>query len=83
MERPMRITTKGQVTIPAAIRERAGLMPNTEVEFAYDENGTVRLFRAARKSKRKSRGEELIERMRGRGDVKMTTEEIMALMRGE
>jgi len=29
----MRITSKGQVTIPKDIRERAGLLPNTEVEF--------------------------------------------------
>jgi AbrB family looped-hinge helix DNA binding protein len=79
----MRITTKGQVTIPVHIREKAGLMPNTEVEFAYETNGTVRIFRAAKKGKRKSRGEELIEHMRGRGDIKMTTEEIMALTRGE
>jgi AbrB family looped-hinge helix DNA binding protein len=79
----MRITTKGQVTIPIAIREKTGLMPHTEVEFAYEANGTVRIFRAAKKGKRKSRGEEAIERMRGRGDIKMTTEEIMALTRGE
>ena len=32
----MRITSKGQVTIPQAIREQAGLMPNTEVEFVWD-----------------------------------------------
>jgi AbrB family looped-hinge helix DNA binding protein len=29
----MRITSKGQVTIPAALRAKAGLMPNTEVDF--------------------------------------------------
>ena len=29
----MRITSKGQVTIPIVIRERLGLHPNTEVEF--------------------------------------------------
>ena len=32
----MRITSRGQVTIPADIRARAGLMPNTEVTFEYD-----------------------------------------------
>ena len=32
----MRITSKGQVTIPADIRERAGLLPHTEVEFEFD-----------------------------------------------
>ena len=31
----MRITSKGQVTIPQEIREKAGLLPNTEVEFEY------------------------------------------------
>ena len=30
----MRVTSKGQVTIPADSREKAGLLPNTEVEFA-------------------------------------------------
>ncbi len=29
----MRITEKGQVTIPQAIREQAGMMPGTEVAF--------------------------------------------------
>ena len=31
----MRITSKGQVTIPQAVREKAGLLPHTEVEFHY------------------------------------------------
>ena len=43
----MRITSKGQVTIPQEIRERAGLLPNTEVEFIYD-GKTVRLVKADR-----------------------------------
>jgi AbrB family looped-hinge helix DNA binding protein len=77
----MRITSKGQVTIPIAIREKAGLMPNTEVEFAYD--GKTVLISPASHKKRLSRGEQLVAHMRGRGDVKMTTDEIMALTRGE
>lgn len=32
----MRITSKGQVTIPAEIREQAGLLPHTEVDFQFD-----------------------------------------------
>ena len=32
----MRITSKGQVTIPQAVRERTGLMPNTDVEFIVE-----------------------------------------------
>ena len=34
----MRITSKGQVTIPVEIREKAGLLPHTDVEFHYDGN---------------------------------------------
>ena len=78
----MKLTSKGQVTIPARIREQAGLLPNTEVEFAYDGRGQVRLFPLRRPGRKKSRGEALVEHMRGKGDVKMTTEEIMALTRG-
>ena len=41
----MRITAKGQVTIPVALRERAGLMPDTEVAFELD-GDAVRIVRA-------------------------------------
>jgi AbrB family looped-hinge helix DNA binding protein len=77
----MRITSKGQVTIPIAIREKAGLMPNTEIDFDFD--GQYVRIRRARHKKGLSHGEQLIAGMRGRGDVKMTTDEIMALTRGE
>jgi AbrB family looped-hinge helix DNA binding protein len=40
----MRITSKGQVTIPADIRERAGLLPHTEVDFEFD-GEVVRIVR--------------------------------------
>jgi AbrB family looped-hinge helix DNA binding protein len=76
----MRITSKGQVTIPIAIREKAGLLPNTEVEFDYD-GKTVRL-RRAKQSKRPSRGAQIVSRLRGAATVKMTTDEIMKLTRG-
>ena len=75
----MRITSKGQVTIPVGIREKTGLMPNTEVEFDLD--GNTVLMRRARKRGRPSRGERLVARMLGRGDVPMSTDEIMALTR--
>lgn len=75
----MRITSKGQVTIPQALREKAGLMPNTEVEFEFD-GRTVRIVKA-RTSGARSRGRALVDRLKGRGDVKMTTDEIMALTR--
>ena len=78
----MRITSKGQVTIPQEIRERAGLLPNTEVEFRLD-GDLVFLVRADR-AKRPTRGELLVEHLRQhRGEFTMTTDEIMALTRGE
>lgn len=77
----MRITSKGQVTIPADIRERAGLLPHTEVRFEFD-GTSVRIVRIEEQSDR-SRGRRLVERLRGTATVRMTTDEIMALTRDE
>ena len=77
----MRITSKGQVTIPADIRERAGLLPHTDVEFEFD-GRIVRLVRG-KKTKKEDRGARVIAHLRGRGDVAMSTDAIMALTRGE
>ncbi|NOT45635.1 MAG: AbrB/MazE/SpoVT family DNA-binding domain-containing protein [Acidobacteria bacterium] len=76
----MRLTSKGQVTIPLEIREALGLLPHTEVEFELD--GDAVRIRKARQPVR-SRGTMLVEHMRGRGSGKMTTDEIMQLLRGE
>jgi AbrB family looped-hinge helix DNA binding protein len=76
----MKITTKGQVTIPIAIREKLGLLPETEVEFSI-EGDAVRLVRAA--SKGESRGQRVVRRLRGTARVRMTTDEILKLTRGE
>ena len=77
----MRITSKGQVTIPAEIRERAGLLPPTEVDFAFD-GEVVRMFPAAVRHN-EGRGARLVAHLRGSGDVAMSTDEIMALTRGD
>jgi AbrB family looped-hinge helix DNA binding protein len=77
----MRITSKGQVTIPQAVREQAGLLPETEVEFVV-EDGAVRIVKAT-SPRRPSRGAHAVGRLRGAGRVSMSTEEIMALTRGE
>lgn len=74
----MRVTTKGQVTIPIEFREKYGLYPLTEVEFR--ENGDELVIR---KSSSQSRGKQLVERLRGTAQIKMSTDEIMALTRGE
>lgn len=75
----MKVTSKGQVTIPIEIRERFGFLPQTEVEFEVEDD-TVTIKKAEGRS---GRGRALVEHMRGRGTVDMTTDEIMALMRGE
>jgi antitoxin PrlF len=75
----MRITTKGQVTIPAEIRERLGLLPNTEVDFETD-GDTVTMRKAGGTGRR---GRRIVEYLRGRATTRMTTDEIMALTRGE
>jgi antitoxin PrlF len=49
----MRITSKGQVTIPQALRRQCGLVPHTQVEFRVEE-GRVILNKAAQAP---SRGE--------------------------
>lgn len=77
----MRITTKGQVTIPVEIREKAGLLPHTEVDFELDGEG-VRIVKA-RAPRGETRGQEIVRRLRGSATVKMSAEEIMALTRGE
>jgi AbrB family looped-hinge helix DNA binding protein len=76
----MRITSKGQVTIPMSIREKLGLLPDTEVEFEIDRDA-VRV-RRARAPRAPDRGRALIEHMRGRGTRRITTDEIMRLTRG-
>lgn len=77
----MRITSKGQVTIPADIREKAGLLPHTEVDFEFD--GKVTRIVPAKAPAKTGRGDRLVAHMRGRGDIAMTTDQIMALTRGE
>ena len=77
----MRITSKGQVTIPAEIRARAGLLPNTEVDFEFD-GMVVRIVRAPAPSKN-GRGARLVAHLRARGDIAMSTDAIMALTRDE
>jgi AbrB family looped-hinge helix DNA binding protein len=77
----MRVTAKGQVTIPRDVREIAGLMPGTDVAFEID-GGVVTLVKMAQGGSRKTRGQKLVESLRARGAFKMTTDEVMALMRG-
>lgn len=74
----MKVTEKGQVTIPIEIRERFGFLPHTDVDFVV-EGDSVKLVALARGR----RGESIVRRLEGSGSVRMTTDEIMALTRAE
>ena len=76
----MRITSKGQVTIPIEIREKAGLLPDTEVLFEFD-GTSVRILVSPTPGKA-SRGNLLLRGLKGSATVKMTTDQILALTRG-
>jgi AbrB family looped-hinge helix DNA binding protein len=73
----MRITSKGQVTIPLQIREKMGFLPDTEVEFKMAGNA-VFLKKVGSPSKRSRL---VINQMRGKATVNMSTDEILALTR--
>jgi len=74
----MRITQKGQVTIPQEIRERFGFLPYTEVEFVAQGETVV-----LRKATTSCRGTALVRRIRGSARSGLSTDEIMQLTRGE
>jgi AbrB family looped-hinge helix DNA binding protein len=74
----MRITAKGQVTIPLEIRERLGLLPNSEVTFEIA-GDSVRIRKVTNSQ---NRGRELLRRMRGKASTRLSTDEILALTRG-
>ncbi len=75
----MRITSKGQVTIPQQVRRELGLEPGDEVEITVrDGVATIHPARGAG-----GRGRRIVDALLGRGDADLSTDEIMALTRGE
>ena len=76
----MKITSKGQVTIPQDIREKVGLLPNTEVRFEYA-SGKVTLVPVGGK---RTRDVSIVTALRGSAKHPgMTTDELMVFTRGE
>lgn len=73
------MTSKGQVTIPIEMREALGLLPESDVEFELDAD-CVRVRKASSVSRR---GRAIVQHLSGRGDVRLSTDEILALTRGE
>ena len=81
----MRITSKGQVTIPQKIRHQAGLLPGSEVEFTVERGKVV--LKSVAPSAKLNWAEEALNNLRGSGNEPMfkgwTTDQIMAFLRGE
>ena len=74
----MRLSSKGQVTIPAELRRKYGLLPGDNVEFVED-RGTLRIVHGDRTN---SLGQRMVERMRGAATKGgSSTDDLMALFR--
>lgn len=71
----MRVTTKGQVTIPRNVRETLGIIPESEVEFQED-NGRFYIVKASQ-----DKPTQKFTNLRGIATVKMSTDEIIDLIR--
>ena len=74
----MRVTEKGQVTIPKELRDELGLGPGVVDFERVDDTIVIRKVAGA-----SVRGQRLVARLRGRGDIAMSTDEILALTRGD
>jgi AbrB family looped-hinge helix DNA binding protein len=79
----MRMTSKGQVTIPQAVREKLGLYPGAEIDFVVRGKSAL-IVKAKKKKGGVSRGERIVANAVGKGTVNLdlTTDQIMALTRG-
>ncbi|MBB1244163.1 AbrB/MazE/SpoVT family DNA-binding domain-containing protein [Streptomyces durbertensis] len=75
----MRLNSKGQVTIPAHLREKCGLRPGDEEDVIEEDGGP----RVLRREENAPRGPQAAHRMRGSAAGGMSTDEIMKLLRGE
>ncbi len=71
----MRVTTKGQVTIPRHVRERLGIVPQVDIDFR-EENGKFYIVKTT-KTKRTNK----FKKFRGIASSQMTTDEILKLTR--
>ncbi|PIE03327.1 MAG: AbrB family transcriptional regulator [Acidobacteria bacterium] len=71
----MRVTSKGQVTIPRNIRETLGILPQSDIEFQED-NGRFYISKQADPKSSKN-----FAKLRGIATAQLSTEEIMNLTR--
>ena len=72
------VTSKGQVTIPKPVRDHLGIGPGSRVDFRRTADGNI-LIAKAEGQRQPSR----FAKARGSAGPGMTTDELMALLRGE
>jgi AbrB family looped-hinge helix DNA binding protein len=75
----MRLNGKGQVTIPAPLRDKHGLHAGDEVDVIEDGN----TLRIVRRETAATHGQRLVARMRGRASTAMSTDQLLNLLRDE
>jgi AbrB family looped-hinge helix DNA binding protein len=82
----VRVTSKGQVTIPKRLRQRTGIGPGADVDFV-EQNGQVVVKRAERKRRPSMPPADefaaYLDRVTGIVDLGMSSDEFMELLRGE
>jgi AbrB family looped-hinge helix DNA binding protein len=74
---PATVTAKGQITIPKAVREALGVKPGSKVDFRRNDRGNIEIIKEGPKPKGR------FDRFRGLATTKLTTDEIMAMTRGD
>jgi AbrB family looped-hinge helix DNA binding protein len=78
----MKVTIKGQVTIPVSFREQFGLEPGTEVEFVA-ENGVLQVRPRKRTGRGATRFDQWLAKAAGSAKPGLSTDELLAETRGE
>ena len=73
------VTSKGQVTIPKPVRDHLGIVPGSRVEFRRADDGSIVIERTEAPAPQPSR----LASLRGLAGRGMSTDEIMALLRGD
>ncbi len=81
----MRVTSKGQVTIPRDLRELAGIEPNSEVLFAM-EGGKLTIVPKGGLQEREDRARlkqflDSLKRLEGTGDQDIDADALMEMTR--
>lgn len=81
----MRVSEKGQITIPKHLRERAGIAPNSEVTVDFD-GGRLIIAAADRQAEKANRTRldqfmKALRKLEGTGDQSIDADRLMQMTR--